>query len=63
MALVTDAVAVAGRRLSGTIEVSAVAVLSVPIVWPSEYHDRIAERQKLEARRLRRDELVIEAQG
>ena len=37
--------------------------LSVPIVWPSEYHDRIAERQKLEARRLRRDELVIEAQG
>ena len=37
--------------------------LNVPIIWPSEYHDRIALRQKREARQLRTGELAIEAQG
>ena len=37
--------------------------LNVPIIWPSEYNDRIALRQKREARQLRSDELAIEAQG
>ena len=37
--------------------------LNVPIIWPSEYNDRIALRQKREARQLRADELIIEAQG
>jgi len=36
--------------------------LNVPIVWPSEYQDPIAQRQKVEARQLRQDELAIEAQ-
>lgn len=37
--------------------------LNVPIIWPSEYNDRIALRQKREAHRLRAGEMVIEAQG
>lgn len=34
--------------------------LSVPVVWPSEYQDRIAERHKEEARRLRENEKATE---
>ena len=37
--------------------------LNVPIIWPSEYHDRIALRQKREAHQMRAGELVVEAQG